>query len=236
MNKSHRAGGQAAQPHRMFRLALCAIGVLIPVLAGSADISRQQELVDQSRMTLEAFATDPTMTGSLHDLAPEVKALFILPEFWRWGFIVGGAGGNGLLIVRDDKTGQWSQPVFYNVGSMNLGAQVGADMSEIVIVVRTQKALEDFFGPGFKLGAGGGLAMGPTGKGSVHGIGTDMVAYARKKGVFAGIALGGAMITVSGDLNRSYYGRPVEPRAIVEGEVTNRRSVDLREAAGKLIR
>lgn len=235
MSRSKGAGGPAAQLRRIFRLALCAIVVLIPVCAGGADVFRPQELADQTRVVLETFASDSDMTESLHGLASETKALFVLPDFLRWGFVVGGAGGEGLLIVRDEKTGQWSQPVFYHVGSMNLGAQVGMDVSEIVIVVRTQKGLEEFYGTGFKLGAGASMAAGRKGS-SVLGIGTDMVAYARRKGVFAGITMGGALVTVAGDLNRSYYGKPVEPREIVRGEVTNRRSVDLRDAAGKLIK
>ena len=226
---------QTSHPAAALRRTLCALMLLIPLMAGAADVFRPQELADQTRVILQTFATDADMTQSLQALAPDIKALFVLPEFLRWGFIVGGAGGEGLLIVRDEKSGQWSQPVFYHVGSMNLGAQVGVDVSEILIVVRTQKGLEEFYGTGFKLGTGASVAAGAKGSSKV-GVGSDMVAYARRKGAFAGISLGGALITVASDLNRSYYGRPVEPREIVQGEVTNRRSVDLRDAASSLVK
>lgn len=214
--------------------ALWAITVLLPVWA-SASVSPQQELVDEAGATVEAFTTDAEIKKMLRQPAQGVRALFILPDFFRWGFLVGGASGNGLLIVRDEKTGLWSQPVFYNVASMNVGAQVGADVSEIIVVVRSKKGVEQFYGSGFKLGASVGLAAGPTGTGTAaHGLNADMRAYARKKGLFVGVALGGAMITVAENANGAYYGRSVTPREIIKGSVSNPRSVDLRNATRKL--
>ena len=205
------------------------------VQAGSVD-NPQRQLVDQARATVEAFTSDPGLKEALTELGPQARALFILPDFVRWGFVVGGGTGKGILMVRGEKTGRWSQPVFFNVSALNLGAQVGADVSEIIVVIRTQKALEQFYGTSFKLGAGAGLAKGPTGEGtSVHGVGGDMVAYARKKGAFAGAALGGALVSVAEDANRAYYAEQATPRDIVEGKVVNPRSLDLRNAASKLI-
>lgn len=62
-----------------------------------------------------------------------------------------------------------------------------------------------------------------------------MVAYARKRGVFAGAALGSALVSVAADANRAYYVEQVTPRDIVGGRVVNPRSLDLRNAAAKLI-
>jgi len=58
-----------------------------------------------------------------------------------------------------------------------------------------------------------------------------MLAYARKKGVFGGVALGGALITVAENANDAYYGKPVTPREIIAGSVSNHRSLELRNAA-----
>ncbi|WP_455379498.1 lipid-binding SYLF domain-containing protein [Petrachloros mirabilis] len=207
-----------------------------PVPTGAAD-SPQQELVDQARATVEVFTADSEMREALRELGPQARALFIVPDFARWGFVVGGGGGKGVLIVRELRTGFWSQPIFYNVSSLTVGAQVGADVSEIIVVVISEKGVEDFYGGEFKLGAGTGLAKGPSGKGtSVHGLDADMLAYARNKGVFGGIAVGGALINIAEDANNHYYGEPTTPRDIVEGKVGNPRSLDLRNAASKLIK
>ena len=214
--------------------ALWAMTMLLPGWA-SAAFNPQQELVDEAKATVEAFNTDAGTKEALRKLGPEARAIFILPDFFRWGFLVGGASGRGLLIVRDEQTGRWSQPVFYDVASMNIGAQVGTDVSEIIVVVRSKKGVEQFYGAGFKLGASAGLATGPTGTGtSTHGLNADMVAYARKKGLFAGVALGGAVVTVAESANGAYYGRSATPREIIEGSVTNPRSLDLGHATRKL--
>lgn len=225
----------ARRPSGRLLVWLISMGLAFPLSAAAAD-SSQQQLVNQARATVEAFAADPGLKETLRTLGPEARALFILPDVFRWGFIVGGAGGKGLLIVREGRTGLWSQPVFYHVGSMNIGVQIGAEVSEIIVVVRSEKGVEEFYGRGFKLGAGAGLASGPTGTGtSVHGLDADMLAYARKKGVFGGVSLGGALVTIAADANRAYYGQPATPQDILEGKVVNPRSLDLRNAARKMI-
>jgi lipid-binding SYLF domain-containing protein len=82
------------------------------------------------------------------------------------------------------------------------------------------------------------MAVGPVGTGaSVHGIAADIISYARKKGAFAGIALGGAVVTVSDDSNAAYYGRPVRPvEIIMKGDVSNATSLPLRESAERLMK
>ena len=106
----------------------------------------------------------------------------------RGAFVFGGAGGSGVLIARDEKTGKWGDPVFYNIGSASFGLQIGADVSEMVLVVRTKKGLEEFFTNDFKLGANAGMATGPVGAGmSTKGVAADIISYARQKGAFAGM-------------------------------------------------
>ncbi|NJN36782.1 MAG: metal-sensing transcriptional repressor [Nitrospiraceae bacterium] len=103
----------------------------------------------------------------------------------RGAFVFGGAGGSGVLVVRDEKTKKWSEPAFYTIGSASFGLQVGGDVSELIFVVRTQKGLEQFYRSDVKLGTDTSIALGPAGAGaSVKGITADLVAYARKKGVF----------------------------------------------------
>lgn len=213
---------------------LCAYGATAAV---AADAPEQQMLVDKALLTVESFAADDGMKGALKELGKEAKALFIVPQFMRGAFIFGGAGGSGVLLVKDDKTGKFGDPVFYNIGSASFGLQIGADVSEMVLVVRTQKGLEEFYTNDFKLGANAGIAAGPVGAGvSAKGISADIVAYAKKKGVFGGLAVDGSGITVSNDSNKAYYGREVRPTDIVvKKEVGNPKALKLRHAADKLV-
>jgi lipid-binding SYLF domain-containing protein len=205
-----------------------------PALAAGME---QQQLVDKAKMTLEAFASDPNLGSEIRDFKVEAKALFIVPQFVRGAFVFGGAGGSGVLIVRDAKTKTWSEPAFYTIGSASFGLQIGGDVSELIFVVRTQKGLEEFYRSDFKLGGDVSIAVGPVGSGaSAKGIAGDLVAYAKKKGAFVGIAADGSMIAVSDESNADYYGKAVRPTDIVvKHSVSNPKSADLHNAADKLM-
>ena len=221
----------------------CAGMLALPSLHGSspalsADTTAQQQIVDKAQLTLEAFASDGQLKDQFKQLSKEARALFIIPQFMRGAFVFGGAGGSGVLIARDEKTGKWGDPVFYNIGSASFGLQIGADVSEMVLVVRTKKGLEEFFTNDFKLGANAGMATGPVGAGmSTQGIAADILSYARQKGAFAGMAVDGAFVSVSNDANQAYYGKPVRPTdIIVKKEIGNPKSLPLRAAADKLMK
>ena len=225
---------------RLPLMAAVLFGAMVAVSAAparAADAAEQQQLVDKAKMTVEAFISDPSVGPATRELKGEAKALFIVPQFLRGAFVFGGAGGSGVLIVRDEKTKKWSEPVFYTIGSASFGLQIGGDVSELIFVVRNQKGLEEFYRSDFKLGADVSMAVGPVGGGaSAKGITADLVAYARKKGIFAGIAVDGSIIAVSDDSNAAYYGKPVRPTdIIVKQSVSNPKSADLRNAAAKLM-
>jgi lipid-binding SYLF domain-containing protein len=222
-------------------LALAVAMIVLPMVgwspAFSADATTQQQIVDKAQLTLEAFASDGQLKDVFKRLSKEARALFIIPQFMRGAFIFGGAGGSGVLIARDERTGKWGDPVFYNIGSASFGAQIGADVSEMVLVVRTRKGLEEFYTNDFKLGANAGMATGPVGGGmAAQGITADIISYARQKGAFAGMAVDGAFVSVSNDSNEAYYGKSVRPTdIIVKKDIGNPKSLQLRAAADKLM-
>jgi lipid-binding SYLF domain-containing protein len=193
--------------------------------------------VDKAKLTVETFFADPGVRREISKLKSETRALFIVPQFLRGAFVFGGAGGSGVLIVRDEKTKKWSEPAFYTMGSASFGLQIGGDVSEMIFVVRNQKGLEEFYRSDFKLGADASVAAGPEGGGaSAKGIMGDLVGYARKKGAFVGISVDGSMVAVSDESNADYYGKAVRPTDIIlKQTVSNPKSADLRNAADKLM-
>jgi lipid-binding SYLF domain-containing protein len=225
---------------RLQLMAMCLFGMMVVVSATptpAADMMEQQQLVDKAKMTLETFASDPSVGGAIREMKGGAKGLFIMPQFVRGALVFGGAGGSGVLIVRDEKSKKWSEPVFYTIGSASFGLQIGGDVSEMIFVVRTQKGLEEFYHNDFKLGADASMAVGPVGEGaSAKGISADLVAYAKKKGAFAGISVDGSMIAVSDESNKAYYGKALRPTDIVLKQGgSNPKSADLRNAAAKLM-
>ena len=126
----------------------------------AAEPAEQQLLVDKARVTFESFMKDKDHLW-LRENLNQAKGLIIIPNLLKAGFFIGGSGGSGVLIVKDDKTGQWSQPAFYTLGAGSLGIQFGAEAAEIIMMVRTQKAVDKLFTSSFKLGGDTSIAVGP---------------------------------------------------------------------------
>ena len=224
------------RPHTaLFSIFTLSLLVLLPFTAVADDTAKQQALVDNAKITVEKFLADSNME-SFQKLAKEAKGLFIVPQILKGAFFFGGEGGSGVLLTRDEKTGEWSYPAFYTIGSASFGFQFGGKSSQVVMVVRTQKGLEEFYQTDFKIGAGANIAAGPIGRGAAaKGIAADLVAFAYSKGAFAGISLDGSGIKVSDGNNKSYYGKAVRPVDIlVKNSVQNPKADALRSALPKM--
>jgi len=206
-------------------------GLAIPAIADEP--VKQQGLVDKARVTLESFMADNNQAW-LKEHLNQAKALIIVPSLLKAGFVVGGSGGSGVLIVKDHKTGQWSEPAFYTLGSGTFGLQIGAESAEVIMMVRTQKALDKLFTSSFKLGGDTSMAVGPVGGGAKSNIVADIVSFTRSKGAYAGISLEGSVIKTKDKWNQAYYGKAVSPiDIIVKRSVSNPGSKDLRTSVAK---
>ncbi|HSQ86786.1 MAG TPA: lipid-binding SYLF domain-containing protein [Desulfobacterales bacterium] len=188
---------------------------------------KQQLLVDQARITFESFLIDQNMAW-FRDHMHEAKGFLIIPELLQGAFFVGGSGGRGVLVVKDQATGDWSQPVFYTLGSGSLGIQFGVEKSEIIMAVFTQKGLDRLYSTSFKFGGDVSIAAGPVGAGAKADVMTDFVSFVRAKGIFAGVSFEGAVVKANDDWNELYYGKKVSPVGIIKHKlVSNPGSAEL---------
>jgi len=200
-------------------LAGTAAALLLPTVAPSvawADAKRQS-LVDQSLSTARKVLSGKDYPDTLK-LMPKARAVLIIPELVQGGFIIGAAGGRGVLLTRT-APGDWSYPAFYGMGSGSVGLQVGGKVSEIVFIILTDKGLQAILEHKFKFGAEAGVTMVAVGAGiegaSTAALGTDIVAFASSNGLFAGASLEGSYIDADNDWNALYYGAGANGRAIV---------------------
>jgi lipid-binding SYLF domain-containing protein len=200
--------------------------------AASKDIEKPEELVEKALVTFNNFSADPNMTW-FRDNIGKAKAIIIYPRIIRAGFLLGGSGGSGVLLHLDGKTGQWSYPAFYTMGSGSFGFQAGVDFSEVVLLVMTQKGMDSLLSTEFKLGADVSIAAGPVGAGAKSQT-VDVLSYSRAKGVFGGISFEGAVIKPRDKWNSAYYGKPVRTIDIaVKRNVSNPDADALRSAVSK---
>ena len=212
----------------------CVAGLALSAQADEA--VKQQVLVDKAKATFQTFMADENMTW-LHENLKEAKGLLIVPSMLKGAYIIGGTGGSGVLVVRNEKTGDWSQPAFYTMGSVTFGLQIGGEAAEVIMVARTQRALDSLYASSFKLGGDTSVAAGPVGVGAKSNVLADFVSFTRSKGAYAGVSLEGAVVKIRNDWNAAYYGKEVRPvDIIVRQSVSNPGSAELRAALAKATR
>jgi len=177
-----------------------------------------QDDVDQAVSVIERFQEIPE-TAIPDVIMREAKGLAIL-TVTKAGFVFSGRGGNGIVVARTEKG--WSGPSAIGAGGMGFGFQAGAQVSELVIVLNTPDAVAAFAkGGNFTFGGAMSLAAGPVGRdleGSMA-LGAVMYTYSRSQGLFAGVSLEGTVIGTRDTANAEYYGKVVQAREILSGNV-----------------
>jgi lipid-binding SYLF domain-containing protein len=186
------------------------VAVLLAPLAAHAQ-SDQQMVVDRAKGTVADLRHDKAF-GSARQSIQSARAVLIVPRLFKGGFIVGGEGGQGVLLVRGPGT-TWSNPAFYGIGSASFGLQAGLEQSEAVLLVMTQRGLDALLRDQFKVGAQAGIAVATLGSGVEGAVGgsarPDIVVWSSSSGVYAGIALNGSIIKPQPEDDQAYYGRPL---------------------------
>jgi len=176
--------------------------------------TEQQDLVNSAETTFTNFVRDPDM-GWLQQHIGIARGVLISPQIVKAGFIFGGAGGRGVLFVRNDQTGRWEGPAFYNLATASVGFQAGVAVSESVMLIMTEKGINSLLADSVKIGGDASVAAGPVGTGAKADVTTDFVAFSRAKGLYGGLNLDGTVISVANNWNESYYGRGVLPPDIL---------------------
>jgi lipid-binding SYLF domain-containing protein len=138
-----------------------------------------------------------------------------VPKLTKGAFIFGVEGGNGVVLARDEKTGAWSEPVFFETSAASFGLQAGGQTSEAIVLIMTPKAVDSLLANKIKLGADGSVAIGPKGGGADTNLTADFVTFTRAKGLYAGVSFDGASIRARDELNAAYYGQDVRPSDII---------------------
>ena len=185
-----------------------ALGVLVATtLAGCAtqavSPAEPERLVADAQTTLSNFIRDPDQTW-IQDNLSRARALLIAPQVVRAGFIFGGSGGRGVLVARDGRT--WAGPAFYNLATASVGFQAGIDVSEVIIVVMTDKGFNSLLSTSLKIGGDASIAAGPVGAGARSTVTADLISFTRAKGVYGGLNLDGTVVSTNVPWNDAFFG------------------------------
>lgn len=204
----------------MLRTAL----VLVPLLLALAAPARAQLREDVTVDTAVAVMVEMTQIpedGIPPALLRGAQGIAIIPNVIKAGFVFGGRFGRGVVLVRDAATGAWSHPVFLTVGGGSVGAQIGAQATDLILIFRNRRGVDSFLmnRGKFTLGADAGVAAGPLGRqyeaGTDAKLAAEIYSYSRSRGLFAGVSLEGAVLALDWKANVAYYGEVMGPAEIL---------------------
>jgi len=153
-------------------------------------------------------------------LLDEARAIVVVPDTIKAGLVIGGRRGHGLLSVKNPD-GTWSNPSFVTLTGGSIGFQAGVQSADVVLAFRTDRGLESIVNGKFTLGADAGVAAGPLGRSASTATDGELKAeiwsWSRARGLFAGVALDGAVLSIDDEANQAVYGAGTTPRMIFEG-------------------
>ncbi len=211
-------------PNRANLFTLFA-GLVLAISASAAHAQAREEgrllmasqVLEELRNTRDQFIPDRLMERAY--------AIAIIPDLTKVAFFAGGRHGNGAMVVRD-KEGRFSNPMFISLTGGSFGWQWGVQKTDIVLVFTSRRGVEGITGGKVTLGADASVAAGPVGRqasaATDASFKAEVYSYSRSRGVFAGIALDGTVLSIDDGANESFYKKPgVSASEIMSGSVTS---------------
>lgn len=229
-------------PFKLFNIAVSTLMLTIlgaagaqaapPAAPGAASQERTQPAtvrhVTEAADVIQRMAAEPRMRTLLRD----ARAVFVIPHYGRAAVGLGASGGAGLLLARKED-GSWSDPAFFNVGSIGLGLQIGAQTGPLAFILNNDKAVNEFKKKNnFALSADAGftvvnwtrLAQGTGGTG-------DIVVWSATRGLFGNAASVNVMdVRFNERATASYYGQRLNAEQVIAGKVSNAQADPLKAA------
>lgn len=192
---------------RVFRATLSLILVFCIAAAPASAATREEKRVADSSDVLDQFLRIPEQSIP-PSLLSRAYAIAVIPNVIKVGFGFGARRGKGLIVVRQDND-SWSNPAFVTLTGGSIGWQIGAQSTDIILVFKTRKGVESIANGKLTLGADASIAAGPVGRHTEAATDlafqAEVVSYSRSRGLFAGVAIEGAGVTMDRKANAAFY-------------------------------
>lgn len=207
-----------------FTRSLIAV-VCLSLAAGPAIFARDaKDAAKQAAKSSKVFqeimaAPDKAIPSSVLDKA---QCIAVFPDVIKAGFIVGGRGGRGVASCRTENG--WSDPAYFDLKGGSFGLQIGAQSTDFVLLFMNDDGLNSLLKSKFEMGADASVAAGPVGREA--GASTDLrldaqiLSYSRSKGLFAGLELKGAVISLDESDMEAAYGSDAKAADVLKGAKT----------------
>ncbi|WPL18407.1 hypothetical protein Thiowin_03478 [Thiorhodovibrio winogradskyi] len=194
----------------------------------SDELKNAKERVRKAADLVQKIKSDP----QAGDLLGQAKAILLIPDYARAALIVGGAGGQGVLIAKHD--GEWSAPAFYNVGTIEIGAALGVEVGPVAFMIMSGDLLQSFGDMhNFALNSDAGYTVAEDSERQQTSIGkgADVVVWSATEGLYGDFAASVSDVFWDADANSAYYDGEVTATEIISGKVEDPMSPSLLSSA-----
>tara|TARA_R110002096_G_scaffold6409_2_gene29725 strand:- start:43853 stop:44677 length:825 start_codon:yes stop_codon:yes gene_type:complete len=191
---------------QIFRLAILATVALL-LTSPAVAATREEKRVGDAADVIEQLTRIPERTVP-SALLSRAYAVAVIPNVVKAAFGFGARRGKGIIVVRQGDN-SWSNPAFITLTGGSFGWQIGAQSTDIILVFKTRKGVDGIENGRLTLGADASVAAGPLGRHT--SVATDIefkaevYSYSRSRGLFAGVALEGAGVTMDRKANAAFY-------------------------------
>ena len=208
---------------------LMAVVVLLglahaPAYASSTPLD---DRIWEAKEVIEEIQSSPDQSIP-EELLAKCEAIAIYPNVIKGGFVIGARYGKG-VVLRKGNDGKWGPLAFSTIGGGSWGLQIGAQATDLILVIMSERGLNGLLSSNFTLGVDGAATAGPVGRNASAGtdlsLRAEMYSYSRSRGLFGGIALDGAVLTQDNNSNSLYYNKNVTSKDILlQNEVKPQRT------------
>ena len=200
-------------------IALLTLSLATFALAKSGRPAAEDRLQAAGTVLHEIMAAPDK--GIPEEVLTGAKCIAVIPSMGKGGFIVGGEHGRGVVTCRTNNG--WSAPAFISIGGGNFGFQAGAQSVDLVVLFMNDAGVQKLLSSKFELSGEASAAAGPVGRHASAGtdwkMNTEALSYSRSKGLFAGVAVDGAVIQQDNDSTKAFYGKTVPFAETLSGNV-----------------
>ncbi len=191
---------------KLISALLTTLCLLVALNTASAQTKVERRVMNSAEV-LEQFTRIPEK-GIPPSLLKDAYGIAVIPDTMKIGFMFGGRHGKGVLMVKRPD-GSWSNPSFIGLTGGSFGWQIGAQATDIILVFRSRKSIDNIARTKLTLGADAAIAAGPVGRQTSAATDeifkAEIYSYSRNRGIFAGVALDGTIITMDTKSNLAFY-------------------------------
>ncbi len=208
--------------YRYLNLALCLALNAGTLLAAEPEQNKAQERLENCGVVMQEVLDIPDNIP--RELLDKAECVVVIPSMTKVAVAVGGTHGRGAMVCRSGKTfnGAWGAPAMYTMQGGSFGLQLGAQATDVVLLVMNNRGVDALLGTKVTLGGDVSAAAGP--KGRTVNASTDasmraeILSYSRSRGLFAGVSLEGTSLRPDDEATEQVYGKKMTARAIVTGK------------------